>query len=681
MNIGEWPIIGPVRIDSDNFLMRVVVLEVDSQENKQISEALNLATNVAGAATGANPLVKQVAQESLDLLITMNTDDIVLDERFGLRRKQNEGWDYNHTPLLTGTYVILQQEDRLQGSDVVDYASSATYPPNIDRMFFDTHSKNLYRAYHYLGDAPIRNVFASKKDYYQVEQSAHSTDYAWSIDEILQSKYGKETMDTLFKGLTIDTKDKTEAYSLIDKYKKSKNKAEIEEQFGVLLQHITAPAKMKYRSDLFGYPEGYEPIANNVTGMYDDTLLTICRDSYRGDWENDDKCQAGETLHFEFPVEVAPKANMALVQYPLHTHIIICIERVSGIYQEKYHDLYKAYDEYLETNFKPLLGDKFNKISETMTNMKTAGERINICFEKVDSEEDLAPKVEHLQSLLQDMEKSYQFSGPDNPVVSPVYMKLYRLTGTWYRDAKSIKPSVYKKFSFKNGTLSKVGSSSKAADLRPLLTTIKGKSELGIPVTEALQQISSKVDDGDFGTPEDFEKYLKNKYIKEQFGDSNNTLIDTAQNQGTVDAVDFFIRVVERADAQYPVAIELDDYIKPLNKQLKGYRVVTVADAKQWAIEQHDKEIQQAQSENILETMAAIRKNIASYIDEITLYATAIAKSQSYPEIKTLLDNAEAQRSELDTITELEKAQVIEQDVGKLKQEAQEIWKNAQSGG
>lgn len=673
LNIGEWPIIGPVRIDSDNFLMRVVVLEVDSKENKQLSEALNMATDVAGTAAGANPLVKQVAQESLDLLITLNTDDIVLDERFGLRKKQNDGWDYNHTPLLTGTYIILQQEDRLQGSDVIKNATSATYPPNVDRMFFDTHSKNLYRSYHFTGDAPVNGIFESEKDYHQVEQPNRQQNYMSLMDAVLSTK---DKRDNIFDALNVSPDDKNKIEASITRHTGEYSSARLKKNIETLLRPYIVAKKMEHRSRLFGYPKNFVPIGNNISGSYDDTMREICRDSYRGDCDDDGKCKDLDSLYFDFPVEIVPKANMALVQYPIHTHIILSVERVSGNYKTKYHDLYQAYDEYIEQNFKPLLGEKFNAIAETMTKMKRADERINITFEQVDSKKELAPKVKLMKDLLMDLEeKGYDFKGTDNPVVSSVYNKLYRLTGEWFSDAASINPGNYEKFVLDAKRLAGIDTYSKESELRPFLIEILEKNKSGIPVNEALDTLGKKIGSAGFNSPSDFERHLKKQYIEEQLGPANEVVTRFATDQGPVKAVDFVVKVLNQANERYPIKIETDNYIKAINEQLINDRIVSVAEAEKWVIDQQAKEKQRAHDAHILNSLAELRKRIRAYINDINSYAATVktTDSSAYAAIEKQLKSAEAEREKLDTARTQQELDTIEDNILKIKQDAQDL--------
>ncbi|XPV75939.1 MAG: hypothetical protein ACNI27_15075 [Desulfovibrio sp.] len=370
LNFNEWPVIGPVQVDVDNFLMRVVMLEIDTQENPQLRNALGLAINTAAALNSKAAMVKEVALGVADLIVGLNKDEVILDERFGFRRTFNfdDSKDYiNYSPLVEGTYVLVHQEDRLQRGDVVRSALLGTRAPNVERIRFDTKSHRLYGMYNYIPCNEIADNGSCVNDEF--------------------SRY----LEKLSRG--------TEEYGLNHFPCKSVFRAKRDLKFDDIVRYYASNDVSKVN------------VAEHVSGSYMDALRDIYVDTARGVQHNMKtplnaalgirSQNVGGRCDMEFPVIVHPYDQTIYVQYPFHTHLVFSIDRVTKGFNKGYHTLYDSYNDYMKTYFQPgIQNSTFNTLAGDIARIDTIKERHQVLFAKIERGMDSGDAVGALKAEL-----------------------------------------------------------------------------------------------------------------------------------------------------------------------------------------------------------------------------------------------------------------------------------------
>lgn len=546
LNINDWPVVGPVQVDSENFLMRIVVMEVDSHENQQLSKALNLATDAAAAIDNRTAMVKRVAQESIDLLIALNEDDIIMDERFGLRRMPSETETrINYTPLLEGTYALLHQEDSLQGEDVSKMAATATMPPNVDRIRFDRQSHRLYYKYQYVTD----NNATIYEDYRDKLYGAYELD---SYD------FGE---DLSFKSRTV-TKE------------------------GIVKQ--LARKDMTFCGDDLMKPEkgNRAPLAAYVSGNFEDTLKQIYADTSRGvSYEKratflkelKKRCEQLGKCGFEFPVVVYPKCKTMLVQYPFHTHVVFSIERARDGYEKAYHDMYDNYSKYMEEFFKGAINeDGYKSLRLAMNDARETIDRQKKLFSNLEKQKDPKKRIAALKTELATLK------GGDGK----------NKTSTYDDDSIFIR-TVEDRLSEEN-MLEASPALTKLKDIAPKVTgSTEGAEEYyswvvarrtdTLFMEEALLSLS-RIFSREFVAFEQYEAFVKKSYL-------DRNLVSVFSKSNPKDMAESFLKELKRADRKYKVAIQVTDELKNLEQKMKvSTSFLSVEDVVNWLNAEKEKQ-------------------------------------------------------------------------------------------
>ena len=154
----NWPVMGPLKIDGSHLKLRLVMIELDRVENERVAQVTRSLIQTAGQLQPQLAPFVPVAQKTVDAIIRMNGDDVILDQRFALQRvdpestSEGEVSSLSGLPLLYGKYVLVLQEDRLVNRDVSETAGRAVFAHSRHRLRFNRDTNRLYTAYDYHPD-------------------------------------------------------------------------------------------------------------------------------------------------------------------------------------------------------------------------------------------------------------------------------------------------------------------------------------------------------------------------------------------------------------------------------------------------------------------------------------------------------------------------------------------------
>ena len=430
MNFQDWPVIGPVKIDSDSLRMRVVLLELDQQENEQFVKIIN---SFASLATTIQPQlgpVAGIATNIAEALIRANPDDVVLAQKFALPRVQDKS-SPTRSPLLFGKYVLVLQEDKLASAAVEKAVPRAVLPPVVDDLRYDLHSDRLYKIYGY------RPHLAS-------ERCSNGSPVAGgkfpnTLQSVVYEGKGRIDYSSYFTSET----------STIDPYWK-------DAVYRNCIREIvnSSPAR-KIRAEQLGYMEpeiGDLEIYGTLDAVLDLAYLEGIRHSAISKITSNNTNNAGAQgeLKFNYPVSHYPEAFTVLAQYPIHTHIVFSIDKSLGGIGGEFHEDFKTFEEFMEDQKKTARDNsRISQISAILDNaikdrrkqqsvMKKAANISPAANETKDSL--IARKVCVLWKKGLNPQPSTSGEGgtgetPQLPVAlsnAPIYNEIFHLTGEHY---------------------------------------------------------------------------------------------------------------------------------------------------------------------------------------------------------------------------------------------------------
>jgi len=341
--LDDWPVIGPVKITGDYLRMRVVMIELDQQENQQARNFVKFLSQTGSMVEPGLAGLLSITQPILDKIIALNSDDVVLDYRFALKRTKS-GEPVLESPLLYGKYVLVLQEDRLSSSDVQSVAPLSITPIVLNQMRFDRLANRVQKTYNYNGRAPGVGPIGWKSIFYGDD--------------------GSLTSLAVFKPEDEDT-------------------------------DINSEAAIKYRQEQLGYRKSvlgsYEIYSSDVKAL-EVALLEACR-TKPGREQTDNKavvigCEAYKLSEneygFEYPVVQYPEAFTIIAQYPLHTHLVFSVERSLGGTETPYHEGFQTFSEYLQKQLEEArTAADFTQLCKTIQSSITGFRKQNALISRV----------------------------------------------------------------------------------------------------------------------------------------------------------------------------------------------------------------------------------------------------------------------------------------------------------
>ena len=396
--LDDWPVIGPVQVTGDYLRIRVVLIELDQVENQMARDFVKFLSKTGSVIEPGLAMIFSIAQPILDQIIALNSDDVVLDYRFALKRT-HKGLPVLESPLLYGKYVLVLQEDRLEGRDVQSTAPLSVLPIRPDRMRFDRWANRVLRTYNYRGivsgEGPIGWEWLFYND-----------------DGTLTSLSEEETIE----------------------------------------DNANSPKAVAYRRENLGFMKSilseYELYSKDVKAL-EVALLEACRTkpaaANEANLEGVEKgCAAyklGENQYgFDYPVNQYPEAYTILAQYPLHTHLVFSVERSLGGTETPYYEGFQTVSDYLQQQLEEArTAIDFTELSATIQGTITGFRKQNAVISnayRIDETE----QMERVCLLWE--EGLYSGDSEEvNALVSkaPVYNEIYHLTGKWFTTPDEVK--------------------------------------------------------------------------------------------------------------------------------------------------------------------------------------------------------------------------------------------------
>lgn len=408
LSVQDWPVLGPLKVDGSDLKIRIVLIELDQAENEKIKQLTRSVGNTAGQLQPSLTPIVKIAQPLIDAIIALNSDDVILDQRFALHRveKASKRNEIHRAPLLFGEYVLIMQEDRLKGNDVKETAGGAVNPPALSNIRFDRHTHRLYKVYDYWTDQ-----------------------WGWSFDEQEQpSSELPSANNPNAPGPKIV--DLEAVYDL--------GGCPSEENFN----YTEHPDANQVRTRILGYDnarttglERYNCLENALAVAYYEGLRGSSFPKKSS--TNDPNIRNGATtrdyrellnskrkLNFDFPVTVYPTANAALAQYPLHTHIVLTIEESLGGPGVPVHEVLTSLEQFNEKELSKVKdGELADKIGETLVQAKLEDQKQTALLRKVKAEVETNEKLCLLFNELNNSDETKILSS------GPLYNQVYKISG------------------------------------------------------------------------------------------------------------------------------------------------------------------------------------------------------------------------------------------------------------
>lgn len=168
MNMANLPIYGPITYNGRPMFLRLAIVELDNEENKQLQQMIgdlaNFATQAYPPASGALKVLKSVG----NTLLSGDQDDVEFD--YAMLFDAPGGDADFYLPLKVGTYVLVRSHNR---SVDPDWPSGSDYifDNELGRLMADdaseTAKKTSLRKYTYLVLKVSKNEKALEQDMYQ----------------------------------------------------------------------------------------------------------------------------------------------------------------------------------------------------------------------------------------------------------------------------------------------------------------------------------------------------------------------------------------------------------------------------------------------------------------------------------------------------------------------------------
>jgi hypothetical protein len=421
--LDDWPIIGPIKMTGDSLQFRIVMIEVDQIENEQLKESIRSLATLASTFQPGLATALSIATPIADFIVSLNSDDVVLDHRFALQRSRH-ATPLTRSPLLYGRYVLVLQEDRLRGDAPQRLAPTSVLPPAFAELRYDIHSDRLYKAYPYWPRVAA--------DYSCAAPAAGVANFPTYVNGGVPVYEGKGPISwPKFEYVSVsDVKDELVDWTcLLDNY-------------------VNATVALDYRKERLGY---VEPMLGewDLYWSLDDALIAAFCESRRiaplkkGGEKHKDSCSQkipldNKVISNDYPVVQYPEGYAVLAQYGVHTHIVLSVDRSLGG-STSVHDRFATYAEFLDNELANARNQNLiTKVSEELTRaVQEKGERKAI-FRQLAA---LGPdkKAAKLCLLYRKLERN-EDPAANTPLISDVefYNEVFHLTGQWHSTADQV---------------------------------------------------------------------------------------------------------------------------------------------------------------------------------------------------------------------------------------------------
>ncbi len=441
LGVQHWPVIGPVKVDGQELKVRIVMIEVDQGENRRIKDLIKLLTNASSSLMPEISPVLKMSQTLAEVVIAQNRDDVILDQRFSLKRI-NKGEKLNNIfspPLLFGRYVLLFQEDRLKNDDVQVMAKEAIIPPALSRIRFGLEDNMLYRTYDYWtdrwgwpGDPNISELPTDRKEPDSPGPKRIDLDKIYYLGgckyEPLISKMYKSN-NNLQENKSRNRNNKSKF--LTRKYCEHRDAYRIRhcvlgynnprttgvERWDCLEQALRAAyceSKRRYINDISRKSDDQETAIDQTTSN------KLCED---------DELGPNKTLDLDFPIVIYPTANVALSRYSFHTHIVLTIEEATETLDKPIHELFVRYDEFVKNSLTGVANkDEILQINKIMLAIQEKTEEQLNFLRKIKYIHNDVDKICRIYDYLRNKKETTQQTTVDYKKYPMIYNAIYKLT-------------------------------------------------------------------------------------------------------------------------------------------------------------------------------------------------------------------------------------------------------------
>ena len=368
LDLQDWPVVGPVQIDGDSLLVRIVIIELDQQENEQKRQAVRA---LAGIGTTINPglgPVFSITQQVADFIISQNSDDVIFDQKFSFHRV-DFSIPATRSPLLYGKYVLLMQEDKFVKNNAKTLVPRSTLPPKIDDMRYDTEFDRVSKVYNYF---PLLEL---------------SDEQCKSTDKIeVQKEFLSTFLNSLYEG--VGRIDYSSFYPQPDEVPEAGDQEGTQEEKERKREHrrcmlkklVNGNVAQNIRKSDIGYRE---PVVGEIElfPSLDIALKVAFLDGIRHSPSaekdvNEFQKQLGSLfgdarppgeIPYNYPVTQYPEAFTLVAQYPLHTYLVFSIDRSLGGDGQKFHERFQTFVDFMNTELQSTRdNDQINTLADAI---------------------------------------------------------------------------------------------------------------------------------------------------------------------------------------------------------------------------------------------------------------------------------------------------------------------------
>lgn len=480
LSFSDWPVIGPLKVDGNVLSIRVVMIEMDNEENEQIKQATRALAGIASVAKPGLTAATKIALPVADAIIALNSDDVILDQKFALQRINNKAdirkrSTTGPSPLLYGQYVLILQEDVLRGDDVAEVASVSTEAPALSSMRFDHYSDRLYMAYPYWADGWGWAEYSTSKDFskekeVEVPDEDKTINIAVIIDQakgvaknVAITEVNKEVDRLVDEGLIAKAEKKDKPNELrkpktndlhemltLDDGKCLNAKSEN------VVDEVHFETGKLIRKQVLGYDDTDVTELDNWYCMQDALYAAFC-DAERGKtkppligkssrsddgiFEPELDCEIEEDANFSYPVTVYPDASVVMAQYPKHTHIVLSVSRSLESKGNAAHENFQSFDDFVKEQIQSARDNSLSRqLSQQLISAYMDDKKMKTTLKKVASNDKDAEK---LCLLYKDIKAESEGGVGDEsaPVFinkSPLYNEIYHITGEYMTDESEV---------------------------------------------------------------------------------------------------------------------------------------------------------------------------------------------------------------------------------------------------
>lgn len=363
LDLQDWPVAGPVKIDGDSLLIRIVIIELDQQENEQKRQTVRA---LAGIGTTINPGLGQIfaiTQQIADFIISQNSDDVIFDQKFSFQRVDSSLLA-THSPLLYGKYVLLMQEDKFVHKGAGTFASRSILPPAVEDMRYDSEFDRVAKVYNYFPNPKLEEGECNGTDDIKVRENLRPT-----FGKLLYEGVGSIDYDSFFP----QTDDNF-------------MKPEQNNRPCVLRKFVNGKAAKELRESKLGYRD---PVVGELK-LYPDLDRALKIAAWEGmrylpsEEEVIKKFKSGE-IPFNYPVTQYPEAYTLVAQYPLHTYLVLSIDRSLGGDGQQFHERFQTFVEFINNEMQSARdNDRIGALANTLDHTIRARRTQRALLRKVD---------------------------------------------------------------------------------------------------------------------------------------------------------------------------------------------------------------------------------------------------------------------------------------------------------